>query len=414
MTGVPGDGTVRALSTLLVDRAHLLLPVASQFRQDQPEFESAIRGSSMWPAIPPGARLRVRLGGQVPCRVGDVVLYLAGDGYTVHRVVSRARRISGQAYLLTEGDSRFAPDPPVPCGRVLGTVVAVEVTGQWQPPGPPTADRWHKRVTRAVTKTAMIAVMSCNVSAASRLAALLLILESAARVAVRVTKREAGLALIRLGFLLDRVRHPDVNYWKLDVARFNALFPANRRLEVARAITDSLGESDNDYFRIPTCYNMRHLHLPRRIPALNDLYPPNVAVLDFLAHRIVHPEQEVLLDFPCGIGGLLVYARDLGLARIHGYDNWSYLARSTAERFLERFGIERSVLVAQSDLPALPVTIFTCVGYPFSMLANNSTVWAKPSVRYVLADRMDRPMSVPGFRRTAEYAGLLTVFEKVP
>ena len=47
----------------------------------------------------------------------------------------------------------------------------------------------------------------------------------------------------------------------------------------------------------------------------------------------------MLLDFPCGIGALLVYARDLGVTRIHGYDNWNYLARSTAERFLQRFGI---------------------------------------------------------------------------
>jgi hypothetical protein len=414
MTGAPGDGTVRAVSTLLMDRAHLLLPLASEFRQDQPEFESAIRGGSMSPAIPPGARLRVRLGGEVPCRVGDVVLYLADYGYTVHRVVSRPRQISGQAYLLTEGDARFAPDPPVPCDKVLGTVVAVEISGGWQPPDSPTAHPWHKFVTRAVTKTALIAIMPFNVSAAGRLATLLLTLESASRVAVRAAKREVRLAVIRLGFLLDRVRHPGVKYRKLDVARINALFPAARRREVERAINDSLGESDNDYFRNPTAYNLRTLHLPRGIPALNDLYPPNVAVLDFLAHRIVHPKQEVLLDFPCGIGALLVYARDLGLVRIHGYDNWNYLARSTAERFLQRFGIRGSVLVAQDDLASLPLTIFTCVGYPLTLLAKNSSVWTKPSVRYVLADRMDRPMSLPGFRRTTEYGGLLTVFERVP
>jgi len=54
------------------------------------------------------------------------------------------------------------------CGKVLGTVVAVEITGQWQPPGPPTAFPWHKLVTRAVTKTALIAIMRFSVSAASR------------------------------------------------------------------------------------------------------------------------------------------------------------------------------------------------------------------------------------------------------
>src|SRR5262245_3347716 len=166
MTEAPGDGTVRAVSTLLMDRAQLLLPLASQFRQDQPEFESAIRGSSMWPAIPPGARLRVRVGGAMPCRAGDVVLYLADEGYTVHRVISPARRVSGGEFVLTEGDARFAPDPPVPWGRVLGTVVAIETAGRWQPPGPLGAQRLHKRFTRAITKAAMVAVMSINVTAA--------------------------------------------------------------------------------------------------------------------------------------------------------------------------------------------------------------------------------------------------------
>jgi hypothetical protein len=412
MTGGYGDGTTQAISSFLVDRSHLLLPIASQFRHEQPEFESAIRGNSMSPAIPHGARLRLRLSGQGPCHVGDVVFYLADDGYMVHRVVSSARRVSGQTYLLTEGDARFAPDPPVPCSRVLGTVVAVKVTGQWQPPGPPTKDPWHKRVTRALTQTILIAVMSLNVAAASRLAALLLILESRARLATRVMKREVRVALSYLEFVLDRARHPDVTYQKLDAGRLNELFPVSRRREVARAVSDSLGESDNTYFRNASTFSGRHRHLPRRIPSLDDLYPPNVAVLDFLAHSITRPQQEVLLDFPCGMGGLLVYARDLGLGGIYGCDNWSYLARSTAERFLQRFGIQGSVLVAQDDLPSLPVTIFTCIGFPFAWLVKNSLVWARPSVKYVLADRIGRPASLPGFRRTVEYRGLLTVFER--
>ncbi|HXJ84039.1 MAG TPA: S24/S26 family peptidase [Candidatus Methylomirabilis sp.] len=413
MTEAPRDGTVRAVSTLLMDRAHLLLPLASHLRQEQPEFESTIRGSSMWPAIPPGARLRVRVGPQESCRIGDVVLFLTDDGYTVHRVVSRARHISGEAYLLTEGDARLAPDPPLPSARVLGTVIAVEHAGRWRSTGPPSAHRWYRRATRAATRAAMMAVMSLNVSAATRLAALFLALESTARGGVRAAKREARLAAIRLSFVLDRIRHPGVKYRKPDARRVNALFPATRREEVARTIRDSLAEADNEYFRNPTAYNSRHLFMPRGIPALDDLYPPNVAVLDFLAHRIARPEQEVLLDFPCGIGALLVYARDLGLMRIHGYDNWNYLGRSTAERFLQRFGIPPSVLLTESDLPGLPLTILTCVGYPLTLLAKNSSVWAKPSVRYVLADRMDRPLTLPGFRRAIEYGGLLTVFERV-
>lgn len=419
MTQGGGEGTTRAVAAFLVDRAHLLLPVASQLGEAPPDFESTIRGSSMAPAIPAGSRLRVRLSGREPCQVGDVVFYLAEGGvYTVHRVVYRARRASAEGHFLTEGDARFAPDPPVSPGQVLGTVVAMQVDGQWQPLGPQRARPWHQHVARSLTLTLMGGVVELNVAAAGRLAVVLLSLESRARLGrrwlLRLLRRvgfETGWALSAVRNLLDRLRHPEVTYRELDVARINELLPRTRRLEVARAISDSLAESDNlFYFRNVSRYNWSYRYLPREIPLLDDLYPPNVAVLDFLAHRVTNPEAEVLLDFPCGIGALLVYLRNLGLIHIHGFDNWTYLAPATAKRFLERFGVNGSVLVTRDDLASLPLTILTCVGFPLTMIP---PLWAKPSVKYVLADRMTRPMQLPGFRRTTEYAGLVTVFERV-
>ncbi|MGH7789269.1 MAG: S24/S26 family peptidase [Candidatus Binatia bacterium] len=185
MTAARGEETARAVSAFVVDRAHLLLPLAAQLGPAQTDFESAIRGNSMAPAIPGGARLRVRIDGQRSCEVGDVVFYLADDGYTVHRVVRGPRRISGGDYLLAEGDARFAPDPPVPCRQVLGTVVAVQINGEWQPIGPQTPGPWHRRAVRAVTLPAMIITMWVSLGAAARLAALLLSLESRARLARR-------------------------------------------------------------------------------------------------------------------------------------------------------------------------------------------------------------------------------------
>lgn len=225
---------------------------------------------------------------------------------------------------------------------------------------------------------------------------------------------EAALALDPVRNLVDRTRHPDVVYRNLDAAGTNQLVPVARRTAVAAAIRASLADSDNlDYFRNLSWYNWCHRHLPRGVAVLDDLYPPNVAALDFLAHRFRAPEQEVLLDFPCGIGALLVYARDLGFTRIHGYDNWKYLARASAERFLERFGLDRSVLIAHDDLRSLPVTILVCIGFPLVMMMESSSIWTKTSVRYVLADRNARPASLPGFRRAIEYPGLLTVFERL-
>jgi hypothetical protein len=421
MTAGHSESTAKTLSAFLVDNAELLLPLASHLGQEQPDFESAVRGSSMASAIPAGARIRVRPGEGSSCRIGDVVFYLSDGGYVVHRVVYRPPPSSDGDYLLTEGDARFAPDPPVPCRQVLGTVVAVQRNGQWAPVGPPVPGPWHRRVVRAVTLPLMILATRVSLVGAQGLARALLAIEFRVRLArrwlIRAGRRarfEAVLALGPARNVLDRVRHPDVTYERIDVHAFNARFPKARRLEVTRAISECLAESDNAvYFRNVSWYNWCHRHLPRGMPLLDDLYPPNVAVLDFLARRIADPEGEVLLDFPCGIGALLVYARDLGLTRVHGFDDWTYLAPASAKRFLERFGLNETVLVPRDGLAALPVTILACVGFPLTMLMQSSSVWAQPSVRYVLADRMTRPMTLAGFRRATEYAGLLTVFERV-
>ncbi len=189
MTDTRGDRTARALSAFLVDRAHLLLPLAAQLSESSTEVESAIRGSSMAPAIPPRSRLRVRVGGQIPCQVGDVVFYLADDGYTAHRVVYRA---AGGAYLLAEGDARFAPDPPLSMQQVLGTVVAVEIGGQWLPVDGPPARPWRQRIVRSLTLAAMIVATRLGAGAAKRLAAILLAVETKGRMTRRRLLRGRG------------------------------------------------------------------------------------------------------------------------------------------------------------------------------------------------------------------------------
>jgi hypothetical protein len=184
-SGTPETRRVRAVSAFLLDHPPLLLPLASHFREPQLIFESAIRGPSMAPAIPSHARLRVQLLGPQPCQPGDVVFYLADDGYIVHRVVYRARRGSAPDYLLTCGDNRLAPDPPVQGNQVLGTVIAVQNARYWQPPSPPTTAPFYKRMIRAITLTAMITALWFSAVAARRLAAILLDLELVGRASVR-------------------------------------------------------------------------------------------------------------------------------------------------------------------------------------------------------------------------------------
>jgi hypothetical protein len=166
-----------------------LLPLAAMLGDGQDVFESAIRGSSMAPAVPPRARLRVRLQSGQPCAPGDVVFYQADDGYMVHRVVYVAGRSGDGRYLLTCGDNRLAPDPPVRPDQVLGTVIAVQGASGWRPPGPPRIPRRGKRVVRAITVRAMIVVLGLSLSAAGRLARALLPLEMASRAALARLRR---------------------------------------------------------------------------------------------------------------------------------------------------------------------------------------------------------------------------------
>jgi signal peptidase I len=80
-------------------------------------------GRSMEPFVLDGDKVRVRAcrGG---CSVGDVVLFQAGGGLVLHRVIG-FQNSGGVAFLLAKGDNRLDPDPPVQVDAVLGKAVGV-------------------------------------------------------------------------------------------------------------------------------------------------------------------------------------------------------------------------------------------------------------------------------------------------
>lgn len=188
--GLSTQRRLQAVSALLLDHPDRLLPLASHFREGQPHFDSWIHGSSMWPAIAPGTRLRVRVLGPVPCQPGDIVYYLADDGYMVHRVIHRGRRGAAAEYLLTCGDNRLAPDPPVRADRVLGTVIAVETPSGWRPTAAFQPGSWPRRLIRAITVPCMIAALGVSPGVGRWLGLALLALEGVTRRSVwRVRRR---------------------------------------------------------------------------------------------------------------------------------------------------------------------------------------------------------------------------------
>jgi hypothetical protein len=111
-----------------------LAAVASIWRKTGRQVRARFGGSSMEPALPPGAEVLLRCGeAGAP---GDVIAFLAGGRLVVHRVVARA---SDGRWTLTRGDARVLPDVPILdpddiLGRVEGLWRAGSLDGVPAPP----------------------------------------------------------------------------------------------------------------------------------------------------------------------------------------------------------------------------------------------------------------------------------------
>lgn len=183
---------IGAVSEFLLDRECLLPVVASRLGHDA-IFESSIRGSSMCPAIPRSSRLRVQLLGTRTPGPGDVLYFLADDGFMIHRVVRQLLASSGERYYLTIGDNCLAPDQPVPEHRVLGVVITVDTTSGRRPPGPPQSGSVLHRVARTISVPATYVASRVSVPAGAQISSLFRWFEEAGRARAGRVLRSLGL-----------------------------------------------------------------------------------------------------------------------------------------------------------------------------------------------------------------------------
>ena len=95
------------------------------------DIESEVRGSSMHPTLPPGARIRIRCG-PVAHQRGDIVAIVA-DPPIVHRIVS-CLRCRSRLYLITRGDASWSCDLPVTEDEILGVVSGYQDGDAWRQP----------------------------------------------------------------------------------------------------------------------------------------------------------------------------------------------------------------------------------------------------------------------------------------
>lgn len=117
----------RPARTITTD-AEELSAILDLLRSHEARVWLVARGSSMSPAIPPGASVRIAPIDPQTVMPGDVLLAVHGDRVTLHRLV----RLDGAAVVL-KGDNNWYRDAPIARTAILGRAEVVEVGGQLHP-----------------------------------------------------------------------------------------------------------------------------------------------------------------------------------------------------------------------------------------------------------------------------------------
>ena len=116
----------------------------------------------MGATLPDGTVARVWLGDGASCLVGDVVIFRQGEQLVAHRVLYRGVHGRAVRHLVTRGDARIAPDPPVSCGRVLGRVTGIVTSSETLPLPQMRKRYWCVRC--LMTAAMLVVVLTLHVS----------------------------------------------------------------------------------------------------------------------------------------------------------------------------------------------------------------------------------------------------------
>ncbi|MSU54330.1 MAG: hypothetical protein EXS48_00620 [Candidatus Staskawiczbacteria bacterium] len=171
----------------------------------------------------------------------------------------------------------------------------------------------------------------------------------------------------------------------------------------------TLKESENsEYFNNLLTYIGKAKFLPQN-PFY--LYPSNVAIMDFLLKKA--SAGDIILDYGCGLGNLMVYLRKMGFLNAYGYDNFSQIKKDTVVEFLKKFNCETS-LIDKEEVLSLQNTIAICSGFFWDKIGEDILEKEKnnKNLRYILVDYDYIPSKVEGFEIDQIYNNLLVVFKR--
>ncbi|NNG14858.1 MAG: hypothetical protein HKM89_00165 [Gemmatimonadales bacterium] len=155
------------------EREERLRAIVPLLKRVEGDVELMLYGLSMEPTIPDASVIRIRCREPETCRVGDVVVMQAGSRIIAHRVLHRGRRGRAREYLITRGDARWLPDPPVPVASLLGVVAGVAAGETWSPPSAAREESgWAAALSFAVLRSALELNVTLGRSLAAALAGL--------------------------------------------------------------------------------------------------------------------------------------------------------------------------------------------------------------------------------------------------
>ncbi|MBM3206768.1 MAG: hypothetical protein FJZ43_04060 [Candidatus Staskawiczbacteria bacterium] len=174
---------------------------------------------------------------------------------------------------------------------------------------------------------------------------------------------------------------------------------------------DSIIFKDNEnekYFR----NILNHLGL-NKVLADNPLfiYPPNVAVIDFMLRHI--NREAHILEYACGLGNLIIYLRESGFKKVFGYDNYSQIRKDTIESFLGKFHIENAIL-SKEEAMRFPANVVLCISYFWNRMDKDIILKEieSLSVEYIMIDYSYAPRFIKNFKIVGIYKNLLIVFKR--
>ena len=152
-------------------------------------FESSIKGVSMAPTMPEGARVRIQPLPAAAYRMGQVVVCELDDILFAHRIVRCTSSGRRSDFVMTQGDGHILCDPPTRKISILGVITEYRAGGDWHVPGPSRMRRPGIQAISALHQSVIWLCLYVHYEFARRVAGTSLILAGCLRRVVRIIQR---------------------------------------------------------------------------------------------------------------------------------------------------------------------------------------------------------------------------------